>query len=261
MGDGREIFGIVVLSVQVSLTASLIGMAIGAPLGGWICTLRGRARRIWLAIFSALLAVPTVVVGLIVYILLSRSGPLGWLDILFTPTAIVIAQVIITLPVITVFSHRACAGQWAEHGDQIRLDIRARWRQVTAVSEPSSGTRIAWNMTVSPVAGCLLTPTPRGGRSAADLGPVSYPSEFGPPSGIRDYRNAPVRRRPGAWRSRRTAAGATRPLAHSTRGDAKRARGPVSLTRATWARRRGRRHGACSWARQVAVPGRCQVPR
>lgn len=131
MGDGREIFGIVVLSVQVSLTASLIGMAIGAPLGGWICTLPGRARRIWLAIFSALLAVPTVVVGLIVYILLSRSGPLGWLDILFTPTAIVIAQVIITLPVITVFSHRACAGQWAEHGDQIRLDIRARWRQVS----------------------------------------------------------------------------------------------------------------------------------
>jgi len=130
MGDGREILGIVILSVQVSLTASLIGMAIGAPLGGLICTLRARARRIWLAVFSALLAVPTVVVGLIVYIVLSRSGPLGWLDILFTPTAIVIAQVIITLPVITVFSHRACAGQWADHGDQIRLDIKARWRQV-----------------------------------------------------------------------------------------------------------------------------------
>ncbi|MCR9121871.1 MAG: ABC transporter permease [Phyllobacteriaceae bacterium] len=130
MGDGHEILGIVILSVQVSLTASLIGMAIGAPLGGWICTLRGRARRIWLAVFSALLAVPTVVVGLIVYIVLSRSGPLGWLDILFTPTAIIIAQVIITLPVITVFSHRACAGQWAAHGDQVRLDIRARWRQV-----------------------------------------------------------------------------------------------------------------------------------
>lgn len=130
MGDGREILGIVILSVQVSLTASLIGMAIGAPLGGWICTLRGRSRRIWLAVFSALLAVPTVVVGLIVYIVLSRSGPLGWLDILFTPTAIVIAQVIITLPVITVFSHRACASQWADHGDQVRLDIKARWRQV-----------------------------------------------------------------------------------------------------------------------------------
>ncbi|MBO6637275.1 MAG: ABC transporter permease [Roseitalea sp.] len=130
MGDGREIVGIVVLSVQVSLTASLIGMAIGAPLGGWICTLRGRARRLWLAVFSALLAVPTVVVGLVVYILLSRSGPLGWLDILFTPTAIIVAQVIITLPVITVFSHRACAGPWADHGDQVRLDIKARWRQV-----------------------------------------------------------------------------------------------------------------------------------
>ena len=130
MGEGREILSIVILSVQVSLAASLIGMAIGAPLGALFCTLGDRARRIWLSIFSALLAMPTVVVGLVVYILLSRSGPLGWLDVLFTPTAIVIAQVIITLPVITVFSHRACAGPWADYGDQMRLDIKARWRQM-----------------------------------------------------------------------------------------------------------------------------------
>lgn len=130
MENGREIFDIVVLSVQVSLTASLIGMAIGAPLGAHFCTMRRKAKRVWLAIFSALLAVPTVVVGLVVYIVLSRSGPLGWLDILFTPTAIIIAQVVITLPVITVFSHRACAGPWADYGDQVRLDIKARWRQL-----------------------------------------------------------------------------------------------------------------------------------
>ena len=130
MADGGEILGIVLLSVRVSLTASLIGMAIGAPLGALFCTLRERPRRVWLAIFSALLAVPTVVVGLVVYIVLSRSGPLGWLDLLFTPTAIVIAQVIITLPVITVFSHRACAPAWADYGEQVRLDIRARWRQI-----------------------------------------------------------------------------------------------------------------------------------
>lgn len=130
MADGGEILGIVLLSVRVSLTASLIGMAIGAPLGALFCTLRERPRRVWLAIFSALLAVPTVVVGLVVYIVLSRSGPLGWLDLLFTPAAIVIAQVIITLPVITVFSHRACAPAWADYGEQVRLDIRARWRQI-----------------------------------------------------------------------------------------------------------------------------------
>ena len=130
MEDGREILSIVLLSVQVSLTASLIGMIIGAPLGALFCTLRERPRRAWLAIFSALLAVPTVVVGLVVYIVLSRSGPLGWLDLLFTPSAIIVAQVIITLPVITVFCYRACAGPWADYGDQVRLDIRARWRQI-----------------------------------------------------------------------------------------------------------------------------------
>lgn len=130
MEDGREIFEIVVLSVQVSLTASIIGMIIGAPLGAVFCTLPDRSRRIWLAVFSALLAVPTVVVGLVVYIVLSRSGPLGWLDLLFTPGAIIVAQVIITLPVITVFSHRACAGPWADYGDQMRLDIKVRRRQV-----------------------------------------------------------------------------------------------------------------------------------
>ncbi len=130
MADGREVVEIVLLSVRVSLTASLIGMAVGAPLGALLCTAADRPRRIGLAIFSALLAVPTVVVGLVVYILLSRSGPLGWFGLLFTPTAIIIAQVFITLPVITVFSHRACAGPWADHGDQLRLDIRSRWRQM-----------------------------------------------------------------------------------------------------------------------------------
>lgn len=133
MTDPVEIAEIVFLSVWVSLTASLIGLAIGAPLGGWICTLKRKPKRIWLAVMSALLAVPTVVVGLIVYMALSRAGPLGWLDILFTPTAIVIAQVIITLPVITVFSHRACAGPWQDYGEALRLDIKHRWAQVWQV--------------------------------------------------------------------------------------------------------------------------------
>ena len=71
-----------------------------------------------------------MVVGLVVYLMLSRSGPLGWLDILFTPTAIVIAQVIITIPVITIFVHRACAEPWKELGEVLRIDVPSRVRRM-----------------------------------------------------------------------------------------------------------------------------------
>lgn len=131
--DAGEIIDIVGLSVRVSLTAALIGMAIGAPLGAWLCTLEARPRQASLAVVSALLAVPTVVVGLLVYMALSRSGPLGWLDLLFTPTAIIVAQVLITLPVITVFSHRACAEPWASYGDQLRIDVPQQWRRLASL--------------------------------------------------------------------------------------------------------------------------------
>lgn len=135
MSFSSQIIDIITLSLRVSLVAALIGMIIGAPLGAYICTLETRVKSVWLAVFGALLAVPTVVVGLIVYLLLSRSGPLGWLDILFTPSAIIMAQVIITVPVITVFVHRACAGPWAEFGDALRLDIVKRWRRMLEITK------------------------------------------------------------------------------------------------------------------------------
>lgn len=127
MTISSEIINIVLLSLRVSIIASLIGLAIGAPLGAYICTMEGKSKSVWLGVFSALLAVPTVVVGLIVYLLLSKSGPLGWLELLFSPTAIIIAQVLITIPVITIFAHRACAGPWTEFGDALRIDIQGRY--------------------------------------------------------------------------------------------------------------------------------------
>lgn len=135
MQISAEIIDILLLSLQVSIIASLIGLAIGAPTGAYLCTMEGKGQTVWLTIFSALLAVPTVVVGLIVYLVLSRSGPLGWLNILFTPTAIVIAQVLITVPVITVFVHRACSAAWAEVGDALRLDIVERWRRMWEIGK------------------------------------------------------------------------------------------------------------------------------
>ncbi|KPB02824.1 ABC transporter permease [Ahrensia marina] len=135
MHISAEIIDILFLSLRVSILASLIGLAIGAPMGAYISTLNGKVQTVWLTVFSALLAVPTVVVGLVVYLLLSRSGPLGWLNILFTPTAIVIAQVLITVPVITVFVHRACTAAWNEVGDALRLDIARRWRRMWEIGK------------------------------------------------------------------------------------------------------------------------------
>ncbi len=125
-----EMIAIITLSLRVSVIASLIGLAVGAPLGAFMCMVEGKVHDVWLTIFSALLAAPTVVVGLLVYLLLSRSGPFGFLGILFTPTAIVIAQIVITLPVIIIFVHRACAGPWAELGDALRIDAPTRTRRM-----------------------------------------------------------------------------------------------------------------------------------
>lgn len=129
----QEIIEIAALSVRISLTATLVAMLAGAPFGAMICLMRPNRRRIVLAVASALLAFPTVVTGLLVYMALSRSGPLGFLDLLFTPGAVVVAQVLVTLPVIVVFSHRACAEPFAAHGDALRLDIRSRWRLLAEI--------------------------------------------------------------------------------------------------------------------------------
>jgi tungstate transport system permease protein len=87
-----ELREIVFLSLAVSLTASICAFVIGSPLGAALAVFRFRGRGAFIVIANALLGLPPVVVGLVVYLLLSRSGPLGSLGILFTPTAMVIAQ-------------------------------------------------------------------------------------------------------------------------------------------------------------------------
>ncbi|MEO1703283.1 MAG: ABC transporter permease [Pseudomonadota bacterium] len=154
-----EIVGVVWLSLKVSLIAAFIGLAFGAPAGAWICMLSKTRQRIWLAVFSTLLAVPTVVVGLLVYMLLSRSGPLGALELLFTPTAIIFAQALITLPVVTVFAYRACAEPWADYGEALRLDIRERWKQ-------------GWHLLRMARAGIVMAFLVAFGRAVSEVGAV-----------------------------------------------------------------------------------------
>lgn len=104
-------------SLQVSLTALLIACAIAFPLGTWLAVQRFRYRRAVISVLNALMGLPPVVVGLVVYILLSRSGPFGVLGLLFTPTAMIIAQVIIITPLIASITHQAMRDLWADYHD------------------------------------------------------------------------------------------------------------------------------------------------
>ena len=115
-GDA-DLVEITALSLQVSLGATVIASVIGLPLGAWLAVNRFRARRFVIALLNAFMGLPPVVVGLIVYVLFSRSGPFGVLGLLFTSTAMMIAQVIIITPIIASVAHQAIRELWADYHD------------------------------------------------------------------------------------------------------------------------------------------------
>jgi tungstate transport system permease protein len=125
-----ELLGIVWLSLRVSLSASLIALAIGAPLGAWLAISRFRGRRAVIVLANALLGLPPVVAGLVIYLLLSRSGPLGFAGLLFTPSAMIIAQVILTTPIVISLVHRPASLLWAEYADLARTDGLSNLRSI-----------------------------------------------------------------------------------------------------------------------------------
>ena len=112
-----ELIAISLRSLQVTLGALVLACVIALPLGTFLAIRRFRYRRLTISVLNALMGLPPVVVGLIVYILLSRSGPFGVLGLLFTPTAMVIAQVIIITPLIASITHQAMRELWAEYHD------------------------------------------------------------------------------------------------------------------------------------------------
>jgi tungstate transport system permease protein len=124
-----EIVGIVALSLRVSLSASVIAMAIGAPLGGALAIGQFRGQQAVIVLVNALLGLPPVVVGLAIYLVLSRSGPLGFAGLLFTPAAMVMAQTVLATPIVIALVHRAIATLWSDYGDLLRMD-GASWRRV-----------------------------------------------------------------------------------------------------------------------------------
>src|SRR6516162_9848687 len=123
-----ELREIVLLSLGVSLTASCCAFALGAPLGTALALYRFPTKGALIVIANALLGLPPVVVGLVVYLLLSRSGPLGSLGILFTPTAMVIAQAILGIPIVVALAHRMMVDVWASYGDALLIDGASRMR-------------------------------------------------------------------------------------------------------------------------------------
>ena len=125
-----DLFEIIFLSLEVTLTAVIIASLIGMPLGAWIAVNRFRFRRFTIAILNALMGLPPVVVGLIVYILLSRSGPFGVLNLLFTPTAMIIAQVIIITPLIASIAHQAIRDLWADYHDLLISLNTTKWQRI-----------------------------------------------------------------------------------------------------------------------------------
>lgn len=104
-------------SLQVTLSALVIASAIALPFGSWLAIRRFKHRRATIALLNAFMGLPPVVVGLFVYILLSHSGPFGVLNLLFTPTAMIIAQVIIIAPLIASIAHQSIRDLWAEYHD------------------------------------------------------------------------------------------------------------------------------------------------
>lgn len=127
-GGDPDLVEITWLSLRVSLGATLVASAIALPLGAWLAVTRFRGRRIAIAVLNALMGLPPVVVGLIVYVLFSRAGPLGPLGLLFTPTVMVIAQVVIITPIIASIAHQVLRDLWADYHDLL-ISLNATRRQ------------------------------------------------------------------------------------------------------------------------------------
>ena len=158
-GFDAELAQVVGLSLQVSLTAVVIATLIGLPLGAAIAVERFSGRQALIVLLNALMGLPPVVVGLLVYLLLSRAGPLGDLGILFTPTAMIIAQTVLIAPIIAALSRQTLEDAWREYDEQLR-SLGAR-RLTAALT-------LIWDTRFS-----LLTIVLAGfGRAAAEVGAV-----------------------------------------------------------------------------------------
>ncbi len=130
LGLDADLLRIVRLSLGVSLSAVLLASVLGMPLGAALAVFAFRCRQPLIVLFNALMGLPPVVVGLAVYLLLSRAGPLGFLGLLFTPGAMVTAQAILVTPIVIVLTQRAVSEPWSAYGDALLVDGASRLRAI-----------------------------------------------------------------------------------------------------------------------------------
>jgi len=119
-GPDPELMEIVLLSLRVSLTAVTIATVIGLPLGALLGLTRFPGRQALIVLANTLMGLPPVVVGLAVYLLISRAGPLGWLDLLYSPAAMIAAQTVLVTPIIIALTRQIVESLWEEYHEQLR---------------------------------------------------------------------------------------------------------------------------------------------
>ena len=154
-----ELVRIVGLSLGVSLAAISFAALLGLPLGALVALARFPGRQAVVVLLNAFMGLPPVVVGLLVYLLLSRAGPLGPLGLLFTPTAMVIAQTLLVLPIVAALTRQTVADLWAEYAEQLTSLNIGRWQATLT---------LLWDGRFSLLTGLLAG----FGRAAAEVGAV-----------------------------------------------------------------------------------------
>lgn len=154
-----KLYGIVGLSLRVSLTATLIACVVGMPIGAWLAVGRFTGRRVLIVLFNGMMGLPPVAVGLLIYLLLSRAGPLGSFGLLFTPTAMIVAQAVLVAPIVAALTRQVIADSWSEYREQLRS---------LGATRPRAAATLLWDgrfsLTTSALAGF--------GRAIAEVGAV-----------------------------------------------------------------------------------------
>ena len=159
VGADPDLIEIIGLSLRVSITAVVISALVGFPLGALTAVARFPGRQAIAVTLNALMGLPPVVVGLLVYMALSRAGPFGWMDLLYTPAAMIIAQSILVTPIIAALSRQVLEDMHREYDEQFRSFCIPTHRVIGA---------LIWDSRYS-----LLTVTLAGfGRAIAEVGAV-----------------------------------------------------------------------------------------
>jgi tungstate transport system permease protein len=158
-GGDPALYAIVALSLYVSVSAVLLAALVALPFGAFLALVKFPGRTVVVVVVNAFMGLPPVVVGLAVYLLLSRSGPLGFLGLLFTPRAMIVAQALLVMPIIAALTRQTIEDLWAEYREELTaLRVTPACRVVTLI----------WDARFS-----LVTTLLAGfGRAAAEVGTV-----------------------------------------------------------------------------------------